>query len=199
MVIKKSVLDSILPLDVSMLQYQDYQMHILLLLQTDIYVESQPLVNYRKLDGNQNISAGTDDTKKREMLEENKLMDTFLKIDNVEILKKIFQEDLDEFGDINSKTIPYILGKLALKSPKAQRRSWGYQTIMKFISENQNFELLNQLYGFDFKQFISLVKGVDFDASTEINKKYLKYKKLSKIFLLGTMIFFILVVVLILF
>ncbi len=189
--IRKSAFEKNMPLDLSLIQYQDYQIHIKLLLENEIFISSEPLVNYRMASQPENISANCFGTQIRESLEEDKLMDTFLEIKDVQTLKNIFNEDILEMGEPTKETIPYFLGMLAINSNRRTRKNWGYQTIMKFIEKKENFDLLNKLYGFDFKIFINLVK--DFNVENQSNfelqqkiietkhRKYTRYKKLATI------------------
>lgn len=173
-VIRSSVLKEILPLDFGILQYQDYQMHINLLLKTDIHQSTQKLVKYRMISNNENISARTSVVQKREELEEYKLLDSFLSINNLEIFKKIFDGQYNSIGEPTIETIPYFLGMMAiLYAQKEIRRNWGYNTIMNFLEKKGNLELLNTLYGFEFKDYISLVNKLDLNNSFDMNQKLL--------------------------
>ncbi len=180
MVVRRSALAKIMPLDLSMLQHQDYQMHINLLLENEVYLTTEKLVKYRQIAGNKNISASTIFTSKRQDLEQSKLMDSFLQIDNLDLLKKIFGIKLQEFGNPTQETIPYFLGRMALSSKNTEKQNWGYRTIMSFIKTKENLDLLNKLYGFDFGQYIGLVRQF---TMSDLEKKYKKYKKLFNIFL----------------
>lgn len=192
MVVRKDALDKIMPLDLSMLQHQDYQMHINLLMENNIYFTAQQLVRYRQISGNQtNISARSCVTKKREDLEQSKLMDSFLQIKDVTFLRQIFGNKLDEFGEPNNKTIPYFLGRLALCSKNPEKQNWGYHTIMNFIGSKENLDLLNALYGFSFKNYITLVNQF---TLTDVEKKYKKYRKLFNIFLLISVILALIII-----
>jgi glycosyltransferase involved in cell wall biosynthesis len=182
MVARKDALEKIMPLDLSMLHHQDYQMHINLLMENNIYFTAQQLVRYRQISGSQtNISARSSVAQKRENLEQSKLMDSFLQIKDATFLRQIFGNKLDEFGEPNNKTIPYFLGRLALCSKNPEKQNWGYHTIMNFIGSKENLDLLNALYEFSFKNYITLVNKF---TLTDVEKKYKKYRKLFNIFLL---------------
>ena len=91
-----------------------------------------------------------------------------------------------------NETIPYFLGRLALNSQKHQKKEWGYKTIMNFISKKENFELLHNLYGFDFKQYIGLAnnfEGISNNLIVDFDNKIAKYKKLFNKFLIISIVF----------
>lgn len=156
MVVRRECLEKYMPLDISMCQMQDYQLHINILLGNEAKIINEPLVKYRVNTKNESISARTPIVIKREILETKKLMNTFLKIDTVDLLRKIFKEELEQFQEPTEDTIPYYLGRLALLSNLNSKKDWGYKTIMEFISKNNNFQRLNDLYGFTFKDYLNL-------------------------------------------
>lgn len=192
MVIRRDLFKKILPLDIPLSQYQDYKMHIDLLLQSDFMVMDTISVLYRKHDSQAGLSAINDITEKRRHLEENLLMDSFLAIKDVALLKDIFKTELDAYGTISDKTIPFVLGMLALNSPEEYKKLWGYRQIVAFINTTENYELVNKLYGFEYKDFLKLASKFNNDP---IKAKYRKYKKLFNIslvvwcFMLMTIIF----------
>lgn len=193
MAIRKTALKDILPLDTSILQYQDYQLNAGLLINNNLLIIKEPLVNYRWCSNNKNASARTVDVKTRESLEENAFMDIFLNIKTAEKLEELFSEELKQIGEPTDNTIPYFLGRLALQSKLSARKIWGYQTIMKYIANTQNLRLLNELYGFDFSTFISLVKEVNiFNSKAELTAQ--KYKKLFNILLIISIVLLILLI-----
>ena len=164
MVIRKSAFEKLMPLDLSMLQYQDYQMHIKLMLNGEIYISPQPLVNYRITSQLESVSAQSPTTKLRESLEEDAFLDTFLEIKDIQTLKNIFGDNIEKVGEPIPEVIPYFLGMFALFSRRQTRKNWGYRTIMKFIKTKENFDLLHKLYGFDFKKFINLVSYFNIES-----------------------------------
>ncbi|MCE3255438.1 MAG: glycosyltransferase, family 2 [Rickettsiaceae bacterium] len=182
MVVRRDILAKIMPLDLSMFHHQDYGMHINLLMKNNAYLTTKQLVKYRIISGEKNASAQNAVTRKREDLEQPKLMDIFLQIKDVEFFKKIFGDKLNEFGEPISETVPYFLGRLALCSRNQEKQNWGYRVIMDFIREKKNLDLLNNLYGFNFGQYISLVKKFVID---DVEKKYRKYRRLFNISLLA--------------
>lgn len=158
MVVKKTALDKIMPLDVSSLQYQDCIMHILLMLNGEIYQSTEKLVNYRLISNNMNTSARTAKVTAREALEEKSYMDAFLNIKDVNLLNSIFGDRLAPFGEPTAETIPYFLARLALMAPKIERKLWGYQTFMEFYNRTGNQQLLYDKYKFTFKDYLDLIE-----------------------------------------
>lgn len=175
MAVKRELFNTLLPLDIPMSQYQDYKMHIDLLLQSDFVVMDKISVLYRKNDDQSGLSAFTDMTLKRRQLEENLLMDSYLKIQDVSLLEKIFETDLGDFSNVSKKTIPFVLGQLALNSREKYKKVWGYNQISKFINNPENYALVHKIYGFSYKDFLNLAAKFE---NAPIEKKYKKYKRL---------------------
>ena len=176
MAVNRILFKSLLPLDIPMSQYQDYKMHIDLLLQADYMVMDEISVLYRKDDNNQlGLSADNEKSARCRNLEENILMNSFLKIQDISLLKKIFEDDLKEYKTISEETIPFVLGMLALKSQETYKKIWGYNQVAKFINDPEHYALVHKIYGFEYKNFLSLEQ---YFANDVIEKKYKKYKRL---------------------
>lgn len=176
MVIKRSLFESLLPLDIPMSQYQDYKMHIELLLQADYMIMNKISVLYRKDDDNQSgLSANNKKSAICRQLEENILLDSYLKIQDVSLLKNIFETDLGNFKDVSRKTIPFVLGQLALNSKDMYKKLWGYNQIARFINDTKNYALVHKMYGFSYKDFLNLAAKFD---NNPMEIKYNKYKRL---------------------
>lgn len=176
MAVKRELFDSLLPLDIPMSQYQDYKMHIDLLLQADFMVMGGLSVLYRKANEHTSgLSAVNEKTTKSRHLEENILMNSFLKIQDVSLLKKVFKGTLKEYKNISKETIPFVLGMLALKSQKTYKKIWGYNQVAQFINDPEHYALIHKMYGFEYKNFLGLEQ---YFANDVIEKKYKKYKRL---------------------
>lgn len=177
MVIRRTAMAEIMPLDLTIIQYQDYQMHIKLMFNNEIYQTEEKLVDYRIISGNKNISARTNIVLKREELEEFKLMDTYLEINDLELLRNIFKEEIIQTGEPVEGLIPYFLGVLAFSSAKEIRKNWGFHTIMNFLKTEENFEKAHKQYGINFKSYIDLVKHLDVNNTFAMNSSLLQVVK----------------------
>ena len=155
MAFKKSAIMPFLPLDTGLLQYSDYQLQFLLIYNYKIKLLEEPLVYYRVSDKTISYVATVSNIRKE--VETKKLMDTVLNLigNDKTVFLKYFQDyPLIKDNKIDSKTIPFWLGRLALTSPNNFKQKWGLRTIMNFISTQENMDLLNKLYGFSYKDYI---------------------------------------------
>ena len=184
MAIKKSAFEKIYPLQPAIVNLQDVLMHINLLLENEILVTDNILINYRIPCEKSGISVRSTATENRENLEVYSILNEFLKIKDVDLLYKIFGEDVKKYGQPTVETIPYFLAQFALNSDKQTRKVWGYHTLVNFLASQENFDLINKLYGFDYKQLLNLVKAFDETEEMKLNKKVKKYKNLFNITLL---------------
>lgn len=180
MAFKKSVFKAYLPLDAGLIQYSDYQMHFFILFNHKIKMLDTPLVKYR-LSPN-SACARNPSVILREEIETTKLMDCVVRLigKNKQQFNRIFgNHALVQNNQITGETIPFWLGRLALTSKDRFKQKWALHTVMNFISNDQNLELLNKLYGFGFKDYMKYANMVienDMTA-TEIRQKDRKIKK----------------------
>lgn len=165
------------PLPIALSQYQDYKLNVEIALNLHAIMSDKASVIYRKPSKKSGISAGSAKTSRTRQLEENLLMDSFLQITNVAKLQEIFGDDLlKQFGALDKNFIPYYLGTLALNHAKTEyKKLWGYNQIVKFITDSENYNLLHKKYGFCYKDFLNLADKFE---KTPVEKKYQKYKKL---------------------
>ena len=176
MAIRRNAFQELFPLPISLSIYQDYKMHIDLLLRNKFIVLDSPLVKYRKPNKNSGFSFANDITERRCKLEESLLMDSFLQINDIEKLKEVFDyKKLKQFEPLDSDFISYYLGMLALQAETEYKQVWGYNQIVKFINDKKKYELLNKRYGFCYKDFINLAA---FFNECPFKRKYIKYKSL---------------------
>ncbi len=191
MVIRADAFRKIIPLSMSILQNQDYQIHIRLLMNGNLHIISERLVNYRL---HSSVSSSSFSSHKRLILEEFPVMDSFCDI-SPELFAKVFAKELEQLKlPCLPELIPFLLGRFALLSNNPEKQNWGYKSVMKFIKSNDNFEKLHDLFGFDFKEFLSY-------TSLFSNQEYtlmLKYKKYRKLFNLSLFVSGLLLIILML-
>lgn len=181
MAFKKDIILPFLPLPAGVFQYQDWQLHCkLLLVGNQAVFLDELLVNYRV--STCSASARNGETVLRESLETPALMDSFLQIMDVSLFKQIFEGKYEDLGEPVRETLPYFIGRMALKSDNADKRRWGYGVIMNFISTPSNQALLYRLYRLQFKELLSLVSYCQDASKADLSRiltKVKKYKKLS--------------------
>ena len=165
------------------------------MIKNEILVVDRELANYRIPSQKSGISIRSTATENRENLETNELLNSFLQINNPEILYKIFGNDIEKFGKPTNETISYFLARLALDSDNKTRKIWGYNTMIKFLSVQENFDLVQTLYGFNFKEFLGLVNVFDETEEMKLNKKVKKYKNLFNTSLLISIFIFIIMLI----
>lgn len=185
MAIKKSAIEKYMPLDIGLIQYHDWQFNFLLLFKNKIHMLDKPLVRYRV--SNTSACARSKPVIVREKIETKKLMDTVVNLignDKNAFMTYFGDNPIVDGQNIDARTIPYWLGRIALTSANYEKQCWGLQTIMDFIADDKNVQLLNKLYGFSFKDYMKFANLVSSDDDKEImskNKKIKKYKTVSNI------------------
>jgi glycosyltransferase involved in cell wall biosynthesis len=153
--IRREIVKKQSPFSNSMLSTIDVKSHVDTALATNIYTSDQRLVKYR-LSGVSNTNI---DFFRREQLEIDLLMNSFLQIKNVQLLEKIFEPEIKQFGLIPFKdTIPYFLGRMALLSANNARKEWGYRIILNFLNNEKNSLIVYKKYNQDYKDIYNLVE-----------------------------------------
>lgn len=193
MTLKYSAMASLLPMNLSIVNYSDVKMHIDLLINGfKLYVLNDILVDYRQFKDHRNISGANNGlTYKRILLETKPLMDSYLKIKDIELLQDVFKEEINQSRiKPYPEAIPFFLGQMALLQKDEARQTWGYQLIAEFISKKDNYDIVHKLYNFTFKDLLNLSKKIktEDDFTIKIYKKYETYKKLFNIFILVSII-----------
>lgn len=168
------------PLDNSMCLHQDTQMHVKLLLNIEPKFLDENLILYRFDDNVGNIS-GSFISLSRDRMETEILMDTFLNIDDINLLKKIFAKEIDKIKlEPKIEYLEFFLGNMALLSSEWYRKLWGYHTIMRSYNTKAKAEALKKEYDFEFKDYLKLINLMAEDNEViKFRNKYKKYKKLS--------------------
>jgi glycosyltransferase involved in cell wall biosynthesis len=200
MVIRREAMEKIVPLSLSLTQFQDCCMHVKLLLLGKVFVTDQRLVMYRRHSGN--LSVNTEAVRLREYIETIDLMDLYCSIKDVDLIKKIFSEELQQLQlEVFPDTTEYCLGRIALLSRHFERQIWGYRKIMQLIDNVEYYRMLHRKYDFDFKTYLSLSQQFEsyysaIEQKREMAEQYRlmdeKRKKYRKLFnlLLAVVIFF---------
>lgn len=171
------------PLDNSMCLHQDTQMHVKLLLIGEPKFLDDSVILYR-FDGNVGNISGSAISRFRANMETEKLMDTFLNCNNTNLLKKIFFNEIKQLK-IEPKTelLEFFLGHVALLSTDWYKKMWGYHKIMQAYNSKDKAKVLKDEYGFEFKDYLNLIKYMDIENSDseKFKRKYKKYKNRSMI------------------
>lgn len=170
----RKTMEKIYPLPPANSIYQDYKMNVEILGCAKTVVLPDKLVKYRVVNDGKSLSSNNFTTAIRSELEEASLMDSFLKIQDVDLLKEIFAQEIEKTGIIPySDTIKFFLGRMALLSNRKSRQLWGYHKIMEFYNENLQKNILKDRYNFVYKDLLGLVsyfKSVQMINSAEKQK-----------------------------
>jgi len=167
--------------------FQDYIQNVQLLMMGNVVVIPDKIIKYRITHDQKNISAAGFYTNMRENLETDSLMDCFLDIKDIDLLKSMFRKEIKETG-VNIKKIydiKYFLGRMALLSQNQYRKIWGFHQIMACY--NSDKDKMFRDYKFQFRDLVGLVKSFrepdDDKILSQYKAKYKKYKKLFNIML----------------
>ena len=159
MIMSKNSAKHIFPLDEGIHQHQDYIMHIqLLFLGKPAFMENVKVFYRIPTDTNGHMSSNCVKANKRVEIETPFAQNYFIKnIKTPQQLTAIFGEMATKYGEPKKETIAYFLARIALDASHNRFLPvWGFRTLIEFLSQNGNQELLYKLYGFEYKDFSAL-------------------------------------------
>lgn len=149
---REIALDILLP--EGTVQYSDWMLQNRILMRGEVVTLGEPLVLYRVTSSS--LSARSLGSLARDRLETRIMMDDFLGVRSMDFWSKVFPEEIRPYASLPERHIPYVLGRLALLSNIDEKRYWGYETIMRHISEPGMAESLRQSANFTHKDLMAL-------------------------------------------
>jgi hypothetical protein len=146
-------------------QYSDWMLQNRILMSGEIVMLEESLVRYRV--SPTSLSAPSLGRMARDMLETGIMMDDFLNIQEMDFLARVFPVEMKPYAGLPLRHLPYVLGRLALLSDIPEKRSWGYEIMMRHLSEPSVAESLHELAGFTHKNLMELAPT---DAAARIEE-----------------------------
>ncbi|MBQ3172567.1 MAG: hypothetical protein IJB53_11790, partial [Mailhella sp.] len=179
MAMKKELLLSLCPLHTGLLQYHDWQLHMLLMYRTNIFLCPSALVWYRQTPGS--ASKPCIGRLIRSAAETDILMDTVMQLigHDTESFLSYFKGRENPAWPLTPATVPLHLGWIAMQSPDAEKRRWAAGTIISLISRTEKMQALHDCCGFTFNEYLHLPEslGLKSESTFENQKKRLKRQK----------------------
>lgn len=183
--VRREIYGSIIPMDASLIQHQDYQWHILFLLNHECLISPVSYVDYRVLKS-ERVSLGGNSVSRdnRMRLEISRLMDTFLLIKDLKEIKEITGSQLCD--KLPPECYEFIWGYSALTCETLEKRQWGYNLISKVYADENLRKILYEKIDFKFADFLGLAKINYYHYPTFYERKKKGFKKrLNKLFKKG--------------
>lgn len=135
-------------------QYSDWMLQNRVLMRGEVVMIEEPLVRYRVSAAS--LSARSVGSVARDLLETRIMMDDFLLIKTIAFWAQVFPGEIKPYASLPDRHLPYVLGRIALLSDIPEKRCWGYETIMRHLSEPGVAESLQSLCGFSHKDLMAL-------------------------------------------
>lgn len=94
-------------------------------------------------------------------------------------MREIFGKDADEFAELPDIHVPYVLGRLALRSGYQEKQCCGYETILRYFSDPTLAASLAATAGLSCKDLMALAPTTEGSPVKEINdlRRWLKRQK----------------------
>ena len=143
-----------------MFNLHDLDMWVRLCFKYEIHILDEKLVRFRIRAGEANAGADTMPNRIRIRFEHMQILNHYLKINDKQFFLNIFPE-AQKYGKVESKYIPYFLGRLALKVKYNSWHLWGLQTLFNFLGQKDVAISLEKKYGFRYRDFYNLTAQHD--------------------------------------
>ena len=151
-----------------MFNLHDLDMWVRLCFKYEIHILDEKLVRFRIRADEANAGADTMPNRIRIRFEHMQILNHYLKINDKQFLLNIFPE-AQKYGKVESKYIPYFLGRLALEVEYNSWHLWGLQTLFNFLGQDGMAISLEKKYGFLYRDFYNLTAQHDiFNISAAI-------------------------------
>lgn len=152
----------------------------------NIYILDQKLVQYRRISNNANMSANTAKVRKRLIFDNEKILENYLKITDIDELKRIFPDLKNE--KIDQDLIPFFIANQALKVVGSDYHTqFALNTIYKILENPEIREKLEKEHNFTInKNFFAIIEKNPIGVMNEeiqnnfCNKLIKKVKKIFK-------------------
>lgn len=135
-------------------QYSDWILQNRLLMRGEVVMLEEQLVRYRV--SSTSLSARSVASIARDALETRIMMDDFLKIQDMDFLAQVFPVEMKPYAGLPLRHLPYVLGRLALLSEIPEKRCWGYEIIMRHLSDPGVAESLHAHAGFTHRDLMAI-------------------------------------------
>lgn len=163
----------------SLAQMPDFDMWVRLCLQHEIYVLPQKLVRFRLLDNEANASGDRPEARIRGHYEFYKVLQNFQKVNRLDDLIAIFPSAAEYRKD--EVDVEFVCARIALQeTPFASGRLFFQDVLFELISNKERSAAIKRLYGFDYKDFITLTAQYDVFAKEEVANLWRAINKLNE-------------------
>lgn len=149
-------------------QYSDWILQNRLLMRGEVVMLEEQLVRYRV--SSTSLSARSVASIARDALETRIMMDDFLKIQDMDFLAQVFPVEMKPYAGLPLRHLPYVLGRLALLSEIPEKRCWGYEIIMRHLSDPGVAESLHAHAGFTHKDLMAITPTENAARTEEIRQ-----------------------------
>ena len=150
-------------------QLGDFDMWMRLCLKYEIHILPEPLVRFRVRDNEINTSGNRAETRIRWKYEFYELLSNYQNIKNFDDLVKVFP-GAEKYQRDQESDMDFVLAMSILEenTELIASKLFGLNLLFRIISDSERAENIKQLYGFDYKDFISLTAKYDVFSTEEV-------------------------------
>jgi glycosyltransferase involved in cell wall biosynthesis len=153
--VRREVYDNVGFLNPAFANLPDLDLWIRICLKYEIAILDNRLIRFRRMIGESNASGDTSKNRIRNRFEFFRILDDYLRIDDVKEFSLTFPEAM-KYGKLKAEIIPYFLGRLAIDSGVDFKVLWGLNKIYTLLQCNETAKLVEDCCNFTYRDFIRL-------------------------------------------
>jgi glycosyltransferase involved in cell wall biosynthesis len=168
--------------DERIIQAHDFDLWVRLCLNgCQIYIMPERLVKYRRLANDRNMSANTKDVISRLVFDNEKILENFSKIKDIDFLIEVFPNLESQKHKISPELVSFCLAQEALKVNSVHHKQFALLEIFKVLGDKKNIKLLEENFNFFVnKDFVKLVNESQLGTLNSILNQRSLYRKIFK-------------------
>lgn len=164
-------------------QLNDFECHIRLCINHEIYIFQENLVQFRIRDNHQNMSAPRAEVVIRDSWEWYHILKNFNSISRVQDLINIFPDLAQQKNLISDDLIPFFIANKAIENGSKVKIMFGLNTIFNLLQNQAIQQKLRDKFNFDYPDFFKLTGKFDifevFHRSTERSQEIIQEAKVE--------------------
>ncbi len=150
-----------------------YEMHVL----------PENLVQYRQRRNNQNLSSNTSDVRKRLVFDNEKILENYLSIKNMDDLIKVFPNLPTRHKQISEDLIPFLIALESMKVNDPSHHQFALTTLFNLLKNLDIRKTLEKEFNFTDKELLKLITNNPLGSAIECMHKIKFYNSLLKKFI----------------
>lgn len=141
----------------SLIQTQDYEFNVRVLANTEIAINNEKTVRYRRMNLNRNLSSSTSWGKMARELEMNTVLDSFISNLSPSLFRNVFPE-IPLLND-NFYYMEYVCISMIMEKNETYYKNWALLRMIKLLSNCDSLDIIHSNFQFSNTDHITMYKN----------------------------------------